>query len=301
MKKIVTLLVCLFVCTTPNVASTMETSDADIQFLVDDLGSRVKVVDRSFDTYHYTSAPNIGDVSSAASSDFQKYISRSSEAYFDASLRSSTSDSGVPGLYVAVDPVVTRNFGGRDWALTRISLPKELKYLDISCHFCKSEAECPDLASQIAICPDIIAPEIQKRLESLGCKTSNYAQMLENSASPVCDQIGIRAVKSLKVSAIKYRYRAMEIDDCIDVESMDRSAFILLPGSWLKTAEIRLFTKNTKDISPEDHERSYLENLFPTWATDSLWAELKAEPNSDFNRWKSEKILNCQMLKKGLE
>jgi hypothetical protein len=199
---------CLFGCSSPGQRQPASESAPinSANLIASDLSDRVQILNSSVYAYNYLSGVPLRRTSA-----IWPALRRRASRYLDTSQGKLNLD--IPGLYLALDPTSTREFGGKgpNWLLNRVELPAGLRYLDIS----KTGY-------------DPLPTEIVKALAADGCVPTdeykshfNYSDLLKQNLGPTCRKIGQAALKSLNVQALGYSYsvnsatRRFFVDCCV--------------------------------------------------------------------------------------
>jgi len=222
-----------------------------------------------------------------------------------------------PGLYLAVDPVATNEYGGgSSWVLMQLHFPKGLRIMDIR----------RDGSMNFPL-------KVQRALISLGCPkewltSANYSSSLGtffnmNAAytqqgiqtgynqatgqmiyAPVSDQclVSIRKVlkDDLKIEAFYYSYNGEEFKECDlpDGQSSGynqngsnnvnrQGAFVLVDPKRMKPDDVRVFNSQTRD---DVEDRLRIQSLFykaefdsPEIASRSFYSKQSYPNNPGYN------------------
>ena len=182
------------------------------------------------------------------------------------------------GLYVAVDPVATRSYGGIEWVLLRMEAPAGFRYLNVT---------SPTQNG---------APEIEQIIVDLGCKLDistgingrpsngnafgNLAGLMGNKpgSAPEC----IAALKKildgeLRIDAFSYSYAGSSFAACeANGNSQQRtSALVITSDRWLSRDRVRIFNRSSSDAADE---RLRIESLFYKTIYDDVAADKTSLP-----------------------
>jgi len=185
------------------------------------------------------------------------------------------------GLYVAVDPVIGRTFGGigESWALFRVPLRRGFRFVDV-------RAPGPDVA------PAPLPREVRRTLARAGCRARTASALLVGLESRECHRIALRTLAELDVDGILYPYQAIDFRQC---PVRERGAFIVLRTAHL--GDGRIFTHELAGAPTEDHR--LVEALFDLAREagalhPSPWVELRgAAAPDDVRAWMREHLFGC--------
>lgn len=298
MKQIVAVLILLFLtgCATSGTRKIASESLASVAAISDELAIYVETLGRPVYAYHYSvGAPR---ESSAA---IWKNLNQASSAYLNL-------DAGepygiLPGLYLALDPLASREFGGTstNWLLYRLELPKGLRYLNIS--GIEDEPLSEDIKKVLAKDGCVLSGEYLKYPRSF-----SYGTLLKQNLGPVCRRIGQEVYRSLGVQALAYSYVVMSSSDCSDSNSL---AFILFDTTGVTPEAVREFSGLIPVQSQYKGEQLFTEELFLEDQGSGhgyfaenlphggrLWPDLDSATidRQAYKSWKRGHLMNCQRM-----
>lgn len=258
----------------------------------------VKKLERPLHVYHYTSRgdlglPKTGKLDVAKKPIFN-YVREASEYFWDLGQPDGT--GMIRGMYLASDPVASRDFGGDHWILFRVALPRDARYLDMI-ELEKSNRIPESLSAQLA--------------ES-GCTETKWSYLIYKSFVPACREIATRALRELDLDYISYGWVSAGYPTCL---SRPDDTVLLLRASALAKDSVRVFyleiPHKEKDGLAEQRmlERFFLRarpNLASSGYTPPisdplayrLWPELDASAPSDaeFEAYLAANIFGCPNL-----
>lgn len=155
------------------------------------------------------------------------------------------------GLYLGTDPVYYRSFGGENFLLYRLKLPKGIRYLDVYGK-CNGKKFPKEIIEQLASrgCKVEASDEIEEmfRGEGFGAKQT-----------PECAQIVFNTMKELKVDAIRYEKGASNFTGCEKVR--ERFAIFMVNASKIPRENIAYFYKEMNDPALRS-EQIQIEKMF---------------------------------------
>jgi hypothetical protein len=193
---------------------------AAVDAVAAELRTRVHALTGEVDLYHYVSRgqlklPPTGvlDLSSATITGHP--ITRS-RAFFAAPPPFNSGDA--PGLYAAIDPVASRGWGGGDFLLYRIRLPKGATYVDL-------------------ISP--VSPAVAAKTTAASC-APDYRHIVM-SLDPSCRPLGLAVVAKLGVQALRYDFLAATNFGGCKAKDRGTSAFVLLAFDKLPKDAVQVF------------------------------------------------------------
>jgi hypothetical protein len=275
----------VFGCSTVGARKVASSGSSAASLIAADLSAQVAALSTPVYAYSYTSGTPLG-----SSTLVWQDLSTVEAKYLDLSTGKIQND--LPGLYLALDPISSREFGGpnSNWLLYRIELPRGFRYLDIS---------------KLDYAP--LSQNIVTALAAEGCIPTgeylahfNYSALLKQNLGPTCRQIGIQALRQMNVQALGYSYSAISFPNCISSHAMAFIAFNLTGISASSAAEFSLSTENQ---NPVQNEELFTEHLFveSNWTTTLLYNQGRLWPDLDsiavdgnsYLAWKKSHLLNC--------
>jgi hypothetical protein len=277
---LLTLALLAFACSTAGLRGTASSASSAAGLLAQDLSNRVRILERPIFAFNYSR----GEPRSSESA-IRKHLETTAAYYGDTTV----GETGVamPGLYLAVDPLASREFGGMgtDWLLYRLELPQGLRYVDIS------------LTSS-----DRLPEHIVKALAAEGCVATgeyldrfDYSALLKQNPGPACRRIAKAALDAHGATALAYSYAAYNPQGCAGTRQL---AIILFELTALTSASIRELSVATPLPSSAASEERFIEQLFAETGYQGwrLWPALDGKPidQAKFAGWKKARILNCQ-------
>ena len=182
------------------------------------------------------------------------------------------------GLYVAVDPVATRSYGGIDWVLLRMEAPVGFRYLNVTN---PTENGAPEIERIIVDlgCHLEISTGINGR-PSNGDRFKNLAGLMGNKpgSAPECI-VALKRIldEELKIDAFSYSYAGSSFAACqANGNSLQRtSAFVITSDRWLSRDRVRIFNAKTSDAR---EERLLIESMFYKSIYDDVAADRTSLP-----------------------
>ena len=163
-----------------------------------------------------------------------------------------------PGLYLAVDPVVTQRFGGKEqeWVLLQVRLPARTKYIDImqAPHDVPSNVRAVFAALNCPVEAYTRGPFLNYLLSS----GSTYFRKLY--ATPDSCKDGIRKIfqTELGIDAFFFEYETVDFPECRQ-NPHHGAGILLINPDLLEANDVRVFNRlSTDDIS----DRARIQSLF---------------------------------------
>lgn len=252
---------------------------ADITAFVNLFGAQMRFVEKPFYLYHWgrdrtlLRSNKAQNDSNAAGLNF---LNSASQGYLEGLTQKNRGANNMmgPGLYLAIDPIVSESFGGgprAPWKLLELRVPKGFRILDVSFY------ELQQMSDRLK------STTLQQVFEKFECdvaslrdyinSASNYSsdtgfmnKFLGNDFNPTCAEL-IKHVFSevLKIDGLLYGYFATTFPYCGDTidreKTSRRKALVLMSDDWMKLAgaEARLLSRRTKD---NVESRKRIESLF---------------------------------------
>lgn len=264
------------------------TFSSAVSVLVEGLQPAVAEFMRPVYVYHYAPRANVGlPARGFVPPDDPRvgtYLRRKALLYWDERLPIRP-DGMMPGLYVAVDPIASRAFGGvgGDWALVRIVLRDGFRYVDVR-------------GSLPAGSPAAIA--FARAVQQVGCTATQPSQLFLSPASDSCRQLALETVAYLDVDAVLYSYRAAPLRGC---RERPEAAFLLLGDEVFDSTDAAVFVTETK-ADEYSAERARINSLFerardagstrePLWTTRGRRPSSKADV--EFEVWMHSALFAC--------
>ncbi|MBK8201632.1 MAG: hypothetical protein IPK68_04705 [Bdellovibrionales bacterium] len=143
------------------------------------------------------------------------------------------------GLYTAVDPVVTENYGGQDWRLTQIRFPIGTRVLDLA---------NPDTVN---VKDSVLVNATYEIEEKFGCPRASAADpYFVNggvSLSEACRSLISEVFNSiLQIDAFAYGYGDTSFRACESGMYMGSRAFVVTRADWMRSEYVHYYTKNSR-------------------------------------------------------
>jgi len=142
----------------------------------------------------------------------------------------------VDGVYFAIDPIVSREFGKKEWILFRADLPQTMTALNVA---------------YMMYQPDglrFIPAPIQEKMKQLGCDEKKYDYLFRKNRSKACREIAVSVLKKLNVDAIQYSWRSADFTSC---RQRQRFAYILIRPEIIKSTAIFSFQSVEPTLTDE--------------------------------------------------
>jgi hypothetical protein len=252
--------------------------------IVRDLRSCVKTLDRAYHFYHYTTIDKIGRTPGENSdSAIQNH------AYVWASHALEPHGYGNSGLYTAIDPIATQDYGARSSDgvryLYRIEIPKGSTY-----------AEFSGQRGQAMGCN--FSPESIAKLQEAGCAT-NPGQFLGNEAAgpaPTCAPLVKEVFKALHFRGWSYPYSYTGFYEC---KSRPPDAFVWEDLDGLPKQNVELFRSNVVPAAgtPEHTEAVEIQQIMQSKGA-SFYPQLndEAKKGRPLDTILGENLIGCENL-----
>lgn len=175
------------------------------KLLTNELKPRVKTFSRPVTVYHWTYRSDVkiplqGEIGSTDER-FNQYLDRQVKQYFKPHPRNR--DIWGAGLYLAIDPVATQRYGGRNWVLYALEFKKGTRFLD--------------LRSSSYYSGIFFSKRLREQLRNFGCPADSAQQLFSQDEIAECQVLRVAIARSpeLKVVAAYYPYTAETFIGCL--------------------------------------------------------------------------------------
>jgi hypothetical protein len=251
------------------------------------LRSFVKTLNRPVEVYHYAYRPAIGLPAQGPVPDEARYVPeylrRKSRRYWDS--KSATRPYMMAGgLYAAIDPVITRTFGGigESWALFQLTLPAGFRFVDVR--------GWSDNEGKVQRFP----PAVRQQLVQAGCAVEFPSELLVAQESPECRALAVETMQALDADGLMYRYQGFAFEGC---QGRPVGAFILTRPERVGRAQLLTSESPGPAAATEAHRRVrqlYLEARGLGSVYPAPWPDLAglAAPER-MVPWKQERLFGC--------
>lgn len=194
--------------------------------------------------------------------------------------------SGVagPGIYAAIDPIATCNYGGCFGAgypagiLVQFVLTPGVRFLD-------------GTASQRSF-----SPELAKQVGQAGCYASDLVSLFSSASNAACRALRDQLILLTGASALRYPYPASSFSNCPNRQS---AAFVLFGDEAIHWDRVVDFT-GTLPSSDDGHfeNRLIIEALFATqggYSAGTPWQSLSGQSPrfTDLSTWMRQNLMGC--------
>ena len=247
-------LVVVFLCAPVSLAQETESMTAIELAVADALSPRVRTLTRSLYTYHYALRTRLGlpadgyvapdDPLGAA------YLDMKWRRFWDLTIPVHP-NATVSGLYVGVDPVIPRAFGGVGdvWSLMQIVLEPGFRWVDV-----RRDPLAPRAG-------DAFSPAIRDRLAQEGCDVVYPESLLVSLESEACRRIAVASLRELDADGILYHFQRYRFEECGGADRPSGGIIILKPEA-LGTAQAKLLTKESSATDSAVADRQLIRQLF---------------------------------------
>ena len=256
----------------------------DLTPVADELKKGIFVLEKPVHVYHYFQGG--GNWQSAYSADDpagRQYVSGSSGSYWAEQGKRDGGNAMGFGLYAAIDPVVSRSYGGQSYVMMRLELPVGFRFITTLRKSGQGEFSKPAKAA----------------LKSLGClfrSLTGEARDLEvfmgskqGSSQRCIDGLRVLVKDKLGVEGLLYRFPGAEIKECTDY-FFRRGAFVIMSDGWLERGgNVRVFTAQTPDARDERLKIASLAN-----SANLSWPDTSEHlPAEEVSAWVQSTFLGC--------
>jgi hypothetical protein len=247
----------------------------------------VRTLGRTIEVYHYAYRPAIGLPGQGpiptGTPFVAEYLARKSAGYWDE--KSPTRPFMMAGgLYAAIDPVITRTFGGIGdrWALFQLTLPAGFTFVDVR--------GWSDNEGRVERFP----PAVREQLAAAGCPVEFPSELLIGLESPACRALALEVMRSLGVGGLLYRYQGYEFAGCAE---RSLGAFIIVHPDRLERAQLLTSQSPGPAEATEAHLRVrqlHVEARGLGSVYEPPWPDLAAPAARErMAQWKKERLFGC--------
>jgi len=250
----------------------------------------VKALSRPVEVYHYAYRPSArlpaqGPLPAEGPS-VSEYLQRKSQAYWnpDSATRPYMMAGG---LYAAIDPVITRTFGGigDSWALFQLTLPAGFTFVDV-----RGWSDNGGRAQRFP-------PAVREALGQEGCAVDFPSEMLVAQESKACRTLAVEVMRALDVGGLMYRYQGFAFDSCGARPAGAVGAFILTRPERAERSQLFTSESPGPGAATESHRRVrqlYLEAKGLGSVHPVPWPDLAGlAPPERMKTWKEERLFGC--------
>lgn len=237
----------------------------------------VRSTSREVHLYHWVPRTNVGDRSDrrpiqARDPRVLGYVGYLKELFWNPS----RGGGGVvgSGLYVAIDPVISQNYGGPDFVLIQFVMPARVRYLDI--------ASGPTFSSSL-----------QSQLRAAGCGAYHLESLFAADSVPACRSARDRLIRDLDVMAIRYRFASTQFSGwCSQRPDV---AMVLFDDRAIGWDRLIAMTPQRPSRDPQHENRLIIRSLFEqARAPNAPWPELRGSaPETDVEAWAQRTLMSC--------
>lgn len=192
----------------------------------------------------------------------------------------------VSGLWVGIDPVMGRTFGGVGdaWAVIQVDLPAGTVFLDLR------RPRGPGGADRV------LPPAVVEPLARAGCPVRSAHALFTGLEHAPCREVAWAVIDALTVDALLVEFPALRFNDCSPVRD---GAFILLRSELVAAGRLKLMTREASDADAAARDRLRIRELYrraleagserrPPWESLEPWT-----PDEAFEAWMRERLLGC--------
>ncbi len=282
-KTLKTLVVFIFLAWTI-VGSTEPLNDTDERLsdlIRRDVGE-IQTLDSDWTTFHYRSIleKEVPNPLPTQGPKALELIERTIVRFWEIEQRSNPSFYG-PGLYLAVDPYKTQQYGKPEFAMFMVKIPKGSRFIQV---------DAVDLKK-----------DTNEALKNRGCPAFSMGQLLQTEDyKPECRRIVLRALRELRPDFLNYRFGISKIKKC---KGRNSSAAILINAEILKNnpSSVKVFFPEIPELDPIRDDRMGIEFIArhemidPLPGEFSLWPDLELKINAaEARSWARQNLINCK-------
>jgi tetratricopeptide (TPR) repeat protein len=254
--------------------------------IVEELRQQIRHLSRPVFAYHYTTTTRLGGQDRAVvdRSVVRSYLARRIVRFWDLGVPTEPFEMA-PGLYLAIDPVISRVFGGRSdsWALFEVVLPRGLRFLDA--RVSADPARVPRFSGRA-----------REWLVSRGCDTDQPDYLLTTLESAACRRIAVETLVELNVDALLFDYSRIAYESC---PGRPEGGFVVIRPQAIDPSEARLFTSvPPADAASVAAARRINQAFAEARRSGSIrlppWPTLEtSEPLAPFASWARDRLFGC--------
>jgi hypothetical protein len=250
-------------------------NEVDISPLVQAFQKITGTLEKPAKVYHWKDGKDESEWAgalSATSPQGLSYAQKIAAVYWQKYLTLSPTNMFGFGLYMALDPVKTQEYGGDNWVLLQIELKKGFRYLDLT---------LPEAQQKISA-------KVKSVLDQFQCgEVPNLADLLKAghprsvNAGLTCQQMLEEVLKNqIHMAGFFYTYNSAYFLSCSNEDGQRKKALVLTDEAQVDEGSIRIFNSQTTD-APE--ERIKIQSLFYK-ASDDATTSPAAQKNIPFVR-----------------
>lgn len=280
-----------FACwfSSPAKGETYELNGTDITPVVTYFQKRIRTTNRPLAMYSWSQVEYDSYFTKAHNAEEDlDYLKSRSQVFWNKFGKKSGNYFG-SGLYLAADPVITRNYGGKNWVLLQLKLPAGLKVFDVL---------NPILGVFL-----LDESDAKKILASFKCDgdSASYFKNGGDKLAPSCQALLQSVFRDiLKVDLLGYYYMQTKFPACPAKTSMEYS-FVMLRSDRLSAEQVRYFTQKS---GTNNEDRLQIQTLFMDSARDAsplipnegglLWNDLAGKPrDAGTADWVKKNVFGC--------
>jgi hypothetical protein len=231
--------------------------DVDIAPMINHFRKQIVTLNKAVTTYNWVShgGPNdFWDIERPQNDPALLKMAQTSAEVFWSNYGSKEGSENMygSGLYTAVDPVATYEFGGEGWRMTQLQFPVGMHVLDLA-----NSATIDDSDSALMNAAEDVE-------EKFACPRSAGADPYFTnggaSLDPKCRQL-INEVfnKNLKIDAFAYGYNETYFKACEQGVYIGSRAFVITRPDWIRSEYVHYYTASSRLNEPE---RLRIQTLF---------------------------------------
>lgn len=251
--------------------------------IIQELLPRVQTVSQSFVISHYTHRSDVKipltGLVDPVDPLFSQYVQRSIKSFQRGSKDDDVAGSG---MYFAIDPVISRQYGGKNWVLIQGKVKPGARFLDLT------QGE------------PFFSHELREQIQSFGCDSWAIQDVFQYDEIPACQalRLEISNAPELNVHGLYYQFASSELPGC-----GEDGAFLVWRSALFSEAEA--FTSGVaqpESADPQLQRKQELQALFD-WAVEpGLYAgnmdpypELEgALPRAQIRQWAKRNLKGCK-------
>jgi len=220
-----------------------------VEVLADEIKKHVHETNHAVHTYHFVKKSEVqADPKKPLDLNEPKVKSHLKDwsAYF-WNLNQPVDTSHIKGFYAATDPVASRTFGGDDWALWRVILPKGHRVFDL-----RAFTE-PDYKK------NYFSKELKALLKQAGCEADKFHYLFQRVVSETCHRISNKVLEQLGVESMLYGWVGAHFGED---EDRGQGAFIILKTDRIENEQVAIFSADSNDTDGLNEERKMIQELY---------------------------------------
>jgi hypothetical protein len=239
------------------------------QILADSARPFVRTLSRDVHMFHWTNAFNSADPPLAPMDErLRGYVGFIKDLFWRSDVGYAGNNVG-NGFYVAIDPVISHDFGH---VLLQIIVPAQIRFLHLD--------------------PQAPPADVRDAAAALGCDQGDLRHIfIAADVVPACRALRDQLIADLQIQAIRYDWTSTTQLIC----GRDAPwAFVLFDDRAIRYDRIVSFdSRQVPDPSDAHAENRLILNAVAKRAGNRLWPKLESETSADIDAWARDNLYGC--------